>query len=327
MSAALKPKPRKTRVTEALAEIIHGANSLEQTRDSLLLLLPELEPEEIKEIRDKAREVGTWAWVVECACDSEMFKRLESKGDDVGVVAAVDKEAYLKGQSRSTIYRNAQIIDTLGKFLIDQKFADLTEKGFYEQALRAPDAEEALEVFAQKKADNPFFSVADARKAVEEIKETRSAARKAFVESIGGEKRKAMANWLHFDAHPTLDALRLRCPDTRCADDILEIIVQLLERHDGLFIEAAEEALLYAWEKGYNTDSLMSEFTFLPVSEVRRVMLNLQTDGYFIKQPQQWKPDQARGGRVSEWVRTDKPMPKITIKPPTEDYRAKPVAA
>lgn len=322
MSAVLE----RTRVTQALAEIIHGANSLEQTRDSLMVILPELEPEEIKEIREKAREVGMWAWMVECACDREMFRRIE-KEDYGKQVAAVDKEAYMKGQSRSQIYRNAQIFDEAETFLNVQKTTTLQEKGFYEAALRAPDPQEALEVFASKKDENPFFGVRDAHREVEEIKAERQKAREAFVEALGGEKRKAMANWLHFDARPTLDALRQRCPDTRCADDILEMSVQLLERHDGLFIEAAEEALLYAWEKGYNTDTLMSEFTFLPKSEVRRVMLNLQTDGYFVKQPQQWKPDEARGGRVGEWQRTDKPMPKITITLPTEDYRAKPVTA
>lgn len=326
MSAVLKP--RKTRVTEALAEIIHCANNLDLTRESLMVILPELEPDEIKEIREKAREVGTWAWVVECACDSEMLQRIKAKAgdDEQSIVKAVDKEAYMKGQNRSTVYRNAQIFDTFKDFLNVQKFQDLKEKGYYDAALRAPDPEEALEAFAEKKSSNPFFGVRDALKEVEEIKEKRNAARQEFVNAIGGEQRKALAAWLHFDAIPTLDKLKSRCPDPRVSQEIEGMMTELNEGHDVLFIEAAEEAILYAWDQGYYTEQQMADYTFLPVSEVRRVMLNLHTDGYFIEQPQQWKPTQARGSRCKEWKRTNKPMPKITITPPAENFRAQPAA-
>src|SRR5712691_6026212 len=108
MSAILKPREvkneqtRRARTKDAVAQILHEANQLDSSRKSLLTILPDLEDDEIIETRMTARIAGAWAWVVECACDAEMFKREEARRgrgnvdeDEKGRSATARKQAYL----------------------------------------------------------------------------------------------------------------------------------------------------------------------------------------------------------------------------------------
>jgi hypothetical protein len=173
MSTALEPRSKST---AALAEVIDGINRLDQTRRQVLGMLPKLSDEEIVQTRMSARALGVWSWVIECACDAEMMKRVEAKRgrgnkdvEEKGKVAAINKHAYQCGQQPATIYRNAQIYKTFKNVLNDQNNL-LEEKGFYEAALRTPDPAEALEIFAENKDRNAFFSVREAHREAEKLK-------------------------------------------------------------------------------------------------------------------------------------------------------------
>jgi hypothetical protein len=174
MSTALEPLSKNT---EALSEVLDGINRLDQTRRQVLGMLPKLSDEEIVQTRMSARALGVWSWVIECACDAEMMKRVEAKRgrgnkdvEEKGKVAAINKHAYQCGQQPATIYRNAQIYKTFKNVLNDQNNL-LEEKGFYEAALRTPDPTEALEMFAEKKDNNAFFSVREAHREAEKLKQ------------------------------------------------------------------------------------------------------------------------------------------------------------
>lgn len=325
------------RATKAVAQILNLCHTLEGIRDDFLPLLSELDDDTVIQVRMSARAIGVWSWVVECACDADMISRVEKRTGrkdesatrdgfaEEGRESAKRQQAYLDGKSTRTVERNVQIFNTFGLETLVKHGETLQDKGFWIAALSAPDPIEAVETFAEVKADKPFWEVKDAYREIDRIKGAYKEIKEKFVEAIGGEQRKAMADWLFFDARPTIQKLRERCPNPRLAAALKEIDTQLEEQHDVLFIETAEEALLHAYARGHRTEEQMEQITFLPHSEVRRVMLNLQEDGYFVEQPQQWKPDKAKGGRCKEWKRTDKPMPSITIIPPTENGRAIPV--
>ncbi|MBA3766775.1 MAG: hypothetical protein H0W99_07275 [Acidobacteria bacterium] len=174
MTTALEPRSKST---EMLAKIIDGINRLDDARKDLMDTLPHLEDEEIIQTRMGARALGAWSWVIECGCDAEMMKRVEVKRgrgnkdvDQKGKVAAVNKHAYQCGQQPATIYRNVQIYNTFQNVLIVQNNL-LEEKGFYEAALRTDNPPAALEVFAREKDKNVFFSVRDAYREAEKLKQ------------------------------------------------------------------------------------------------------------------------------------------------------------
>lgn len=122
--------------------------------------------------------------------------------------------------------------------------------------------------------------------------------------------RAALANHIQFDALPALVALQGKCPDTAFSSKFYgNFIAELKEHRQVLLDEETEHAILAGWELGHKTEAQLAQFTKTDLSEVRRVMLHLEEDGYFVEQPLEWKPDAAKGGRSKIWRRTPKPLP------------------
>lgn len=312
------------RATKVAAQILHLCHTLEGIRDQFIPLLPELSDKKIIEIRGTARIVGVWAWVVECACDAETLKRVEAqKGgrgnkdeDQEGRLATVRQQAYRDGKGVSTLYQNAQIFNTFGLETILAHGNTLQEKGFWVAALSAPDPVEAVETFAEKKADNPFMEIQDAYKELDPLTEKHNKAKSEFIESFRTVPRKAVGEWLGTVARTAIETLKTACPDPKLAKFWDDTLSQLREREEAMLIEDAEVALFYAWDKGYRTEPQMCDFTGLLHLEIRETMMSLQEKGYFIEQPMQWKPKNARGSRSKEWKRTTKPLPVIRVQAP-----------
>jgi hypothetical protein len=312
------------RAAKAAANILHLCHTLEDIRDEFIPLLPELSDKKIIEIRGTARIVGVWAWVVECACDAETLKRVEArKGgrgkkdeEQEGRLANIRQQAYRDGKGVSTLYQNAQIFNTFGLETILAHGNTLQEKGFWAVALSAPDPIEAVETFAEKKAENPFMEVQDARDEIDPLKQKHDKAKREFVEAFRTVARRAVGEWIRFTARPAIEQLKTSCPDTKLMKFWDDMDNQLAEREEAMLIEDAEPALILAWEKGYRTEPQMSDFTGLLRLEIRETMLNLQEKGYFVEQFQAWKPANARGQRTKEWKRTGKPLPVINVVAP-----------
>lgn len=326
MSANLAEQPKPTipqRTTKVVADILHLCHTLEGIRDQFIPLLPELPDKKIIEIRGAARIVGTWAWVVECACDAETVSRVAAqKGgrgntddEEEGRLATIRQQAYRDGKGVSTLYQNAQIFNTFGLETILSHGNTLQEKGFWVAALAAPDPIEAVETLAEKKADNPFMEVQEAKSALDPLKEKHEKAKAQFVEAFRTVARKAVGDWIRFTARPAVEQLKTSCPDTKLNKFWDDMDSQLQEREEAMLIEDAEVALFYAWDKGYRTEVQMGDFTGLLPLEIRAAMLSLQEKGYFIEQAMQWKPKNARGSRSKEWKRTMKPLPQVHVVP------------
>lgn len=122
--------------------------------------------------------------------------------------------------------------------------------------------------------------------------------------------RQALAHHIEFDAMPALIALQGKCPDPTFSSRFYgAFMADLREHRQVLLDEDTQHAILTGWETGYKTEDQLAAFTKTDLSEVRRLMLQLEEDGYFVEQPLEWKPDQAKGGRSKIWRRTSKPLP------------------
>lgn len=317
----IPPEALALRAKKQASRILGFCNNLESMRDEFLIKLPSLDDDVVIEVRMGARAIGVWAWVVEAACDAEMLARVEAKKggrghkdeEGEGREAAKRQQAYLDGKGTRTIERNAQIINTFGLETIATHGGTLQDKGFWIAAVSAPDPLEAIEALAEKKSDNPFMEVQDAGKVIDELNGKHDKAREQFVEKFRTVSRKAVGEWIRFHARPTIETLKTNCPDTSLLKFFNEVDQNLREREDVMLIEDAEPALILAWQKGYVTEPQMCEFTGLLRLEIRSAMLSLQERGYFEEKKQAWKPANARGTRVMEWRRTDKPLPHFNV--------------
>lgn len=334
MSAVIERRPRLTiqqRATNAAANVLDLCHTLEGMRDDFIPLLPRLDDETVIAVRVGARAVSVWAWVIECACDAEMFKRVDAakpgpKTDeepeeeddaDSGRVKAAGQQAYQDGKSIRTVYRNAQIFNTFGPELFATHGKELQDKGYWIVALDAPDPVEAIEVFAERKAENPFWEVQDAAKEVDAIKGKHEKIKRVFNEKVTTLNRQAASDWLTFTAMPALEQLATSCPAPSLAKIFRDATDECREAVDAIFLNNAQECVLYMWSRGKNTEKLLQDFTCLPRIEIRRVLDELAAKGYFAEKPKAWKSEQGRGTRIMEWHRTDKPMPPLKITLPS----------
>lgn len=328
---ATQDKPqRKTmeeRAQTSAANVLQLCHTLEDIRDDFINVLPRLDDEVVIQVKMGARAVSVWAWVVECACDAEMFARTEAakRGPKVAVaeenledgkLKAAGQQAYQDGKSVRTVYRNAQIFNTFGLEFIATHGKELPDKGFWITALDAPDPHEAIEVFAEKKSENPFMEVKDAQREIDVIKGKHEKAKRMFNEKVTTVGRKAACEWLRFVAEAKLEELVTSCPFPILTKIFLDAKQECKEAADALFLDNAQECVLYIWSQGKNTEKQLQQFTCLPAVEIRRVLEALAEKGYFVERPKAWKSPQGRGTRIMEWHRTDKPMPPLKITLP-----------
>lgn len=331
LTTSTKETPRlsmEQRAQNSAANVLQLCHTLEDIRDDFIEVLPRLEDEVVIQVKMGARAVSVWAWVVECACDAEMFARTEAakrgpktvdvdENEEAGKVKAAGEQAYADGKSVRTVYRNAQLFNTFGLEFIATHGKELPDKGFWITALDAPDPHEAIEVFAEKKAENPFMEVNDARRELDAIKGKHEKAKTLFNEKVTTIGRRAACDWLRFTAEPELDKLATSCPFPVLAKIFRDAQQECREAADALFLDNAQECVLYIWSKGKNTVEQLVNFTCLPRVEIVRVLEALAEKGYFVEKPRAWKTKQGRGTRIMEWHRTDKPLPAFKIELPT----------
>ncbi len=310
--AAVINHPRRT---HALANILNATNKLDQTRESLLTIIPSLLDEEIIETRMSARVAGAWAWVIECACDAEMFKREEARRgrgnvdeEEAGRVATARKQAYLQGVGTSTLYRNAQIFNTFENVLTHEN--NLEDKGFFIAALAAPDPHEAIETFSKQKADNAFFQVKDAWKEVKSAKKKLYQVKNLLAYEASDEKRKALR--AHFEqTRLVLEQRRDACAklDSKLASSTYgSWISDIEDQEDVWFVADTKEAIIRTWKNGNTREDHIATSLGLPLTETRRVLQEMKEEGIFEKARQRGT-DVARGPGQQLWHLVGEPIP------------------
>lgn len=326
MSAILRPKEVKRELKrvqdlekesrEALGRVLNSVNRLEESRKQILEMLPHLPDDEVIETRMNARMAGAWAWVIECACDAEMFKRDEAQRgrgnvdvDEKGRLATARKQAYLQGVGTSTLYRNAQIYNTFKNVLTSGNI-NLEDKGFFIAALAAPDPQEAIESFSEKKADNAFYAVKDAWREVKRAKKKVYEAKNKLAYEANDETRKKLR--AHFDeTQLILEQRREVCAklDSKLASSTYGSWIQeIIDQKDVWFVLDTKEALIKVWRNGNTREDHMATALGIPLTEVHRVVKEMEDDGVFEKSRQRGT-DQARGPGQQLWHLVGEPIP------------------
>lgn len=306
---AVSPSVRQEN-TLILGHIIDGINQLDERKKELLSMLPHLADEEVAQTRMSARALGVWAWVIECACDAEILNRVEARRGrgnkdllEEGRVAAVNKHAYQCGQTPATIYRNAQIYRRFENVLIDQNILD--EKGYYEAALRAPDPERAIEVFAKEKDESPFFSVRDAHREAEKLKKQSEPKPPKLSEDL----QRLHDAKVREDIDLTIAAIKTRNETSvtpllaRLNTRILEKLEWQRERTEQGDFDKIKEAITDGYQTGEQIFEWLSDRLFLMTDEEFDDRLIGMIDAKVIKMTKQGgKPDNARGDRTRMYV-------------------------
>lgn len=169
--------------TLSLVQAVGNAQALaaiETETAALIESLPNLSLDELSDMRNRAKTLGRCAWLIECAVDAELLRRMRLTGGrgkaDVegrGITAAVKERAEELGVDARTVFRNAQIHNTFFKAEDDAPettvidHSSLEEKSYYELALRSTDPKATLRKFEEARQQDPEFDTRAARKMVQ----------------------------------------------------------------------------------------------------------------------------------------------------------------
>lgn len=155
MSELVPVSPQEQAVSLTFSHL----NAVEESANNLLALLPQMTDEQLVQTYQYSKTVGKHAWRIECAAHFEIVRRDERRD---AKKAYIEQMAQEMGVSATTVYRNAQLHE------MAERNRDVTpnveDKSLYEEALRAKDkADEAIELIATKKANDPRYSTRQAR--------------------------------------------------------------------------------------------------------------------------------------------------------------------
>lgn len=315
MSALLHEAPKAN--TQALSKIFSHLNKLEKLETDVIGLLPDLSDDEVIETRTYAKLLGKSAWKIEIACDAEIWNRTKAacgRGnkdvDEDGILAAVNKRAAEIGCSARTVYNNKQLFDTFREEILANVCNNLDEKSFFLAALAAPDPHKAIEEFAAKKMDDPFFSARDAFKAAKSAKRAVYSAKNKLSTESSNETRRRLRS--HFDeTRLMLEQRRDACAklDSKLASSTYGSWIQEIEdQEDVWFVEDAKEAAIKTWHNGNTREDHMATALGLPLPEMHRIMQDLEDQGVFEKSRQRGT-DAARGPGQQLWHLIGEPIP------------------
>lgn len=168
--------------TETFGNLFDYLNRLEEFQETVIELIPFASDEQLQQTKERGVAMGGAGWRIVAACDAEILARTRKlvggRGnkdtEGVGKTAAVKERAKQTQKSDAQVYRNAQIVNTFGKSILNVQNPLLDDKGFYEAALRAPNPKKAIRLFEKEKHDNPNFSVRDAFRLAKELKSNRT---------------------------------------------------------------------------------------------------------------------------------------------------------
>lgn len=159
--------------------VLHWMDDLETKARAIINDIPSLEDEQLHLIHDQAASLGHWSWKIQAAARKEILYRAEKKVGgrgrkditEEGRKAVAKKLAHQLGVHPRTIMEDAAIASTFfpetsggSTTSLEQQasYEHLTEKDYFRAALRADDPHEAIEYFAERKAENPTYSTTDA---------------------------------------------------------------------------------------------------------------------------------------------------------------------
>lgn len=177
--------PTAPKAETAIGQVLSFFNIMDASTDRIIEHIPLMSDDDLVHVRGYARSLDRTSWRIEIAVDAEILSRAKLRGgrghkdeEGEGRMAALERAADWARVHPDTIRRNAAIyqafFDDPEQTIVDVHDT-LTQKSYYEIALRADDPVAALRVFAEKKKADYKFSVRDARRwvAVGDVEEVR----------------------------------------------------------------------------------------------------------------------------------------------------------
>lgn len=313
MSANLHPVSAPS---HALAKIFNHLNKLDKLETDVIDLLPALTDDEVVETRAYSKLLGKTAFKIELACDAEIWNRTKAncgRGnvdvEEVGILAAVKKRASEIGCGESTIRKNAQLYNQFKKVLSTEH--NLDEKGFYQAAIASPDPDGFIELMAQKKAEYPTYSVAEAWREVKKAQGKLIERRNEMAYEVNNELRLKLR--AHFDETRLMLEQRqagASALDPELAQKFYASWIQEIADQADVWNELdMQDAAVATWHKGNTREDHMATALGLPGYEMRRIMKNLERDGVFEKVRQRGS-DVGRGPGQQLWHLIGQPIPR-----------------
>jgi hypothetical protein len=308
-------------IAETFGTLFNYLDRLEEFENTVIELLPYGTDEEVEQTRIRARALGKAGWRIECACDAVLLSREPLKGgrgridiEGVGRIAAARDEGKKKGKVASTVRRNAQIFNTFKTVLNDQHSL-LDDKGFFEAALRAPNAKKAIKMFEKERSENPNFSVGDAFKLAKNLKESQT---KVEIPDVPNYLDPHFKSFL-LDVENTLLSFKNRCP--RPEFEIrLDQWIRSTRFERARTPQSDYEAVKKQIDEGACTVEEIAEEVYLSASEINGLCIQIvgckrPTKDEDLREagtPYEWRPigvntDVAKGSRTYGTFRKDAP--------------------
>lgn len=285
-----------------------------QITASLLQDLVNIADDEIVELRLTARKLGIYAWVLECACDAEIWERHKpfrgSPGkpdtEGVGIVAAIRVRAREVDCNPKTIQSNYRIYRTFREQL-NESLPIIPEKDFYSIALKYKEnPTDALNLFINERQKDPYFKPADARRLL---------ARKMADEKISHSETVTDDNDVkqHISSVITkINDFKREAPDKRLITSYYEEWCrQLSEYLEDYSLSINEEKVFRAIERGHHKESQIAAYSQLPIRTVSLILNELEQRGECESVTQRGETEVARGGHIKLWHRIGEPTGDI----------------
>lgn len=245
-----------------------------------------LSEEDLNEVRLLVKIESAKNWIVECACDAEIwvrhskFKSAPGRSDigGVGLTSAIAKRAKSFGCSPKTIRLNARIFTEFNGRL-NNTVQTLPDKGFYQAALKHSDPQEALDSFIEHKFSQPKFNPAAAERLITELRRVAEEEKQVFIQNNFSEKEKELRRHI-IHAIAEIRKLKGLCPDESFKDQFYEDFLQDLQDHlDMMFDTKAAIIFREAWAKGHRKIKEITDYTGLSNAEVEHVIIQLKIGG------------------------------------------------
>lgn len=254
---------RLQRLLQAGADVISAISGA--TEDELLLA------------RKSCASLG---WRTEVALDAALVNVSHAKRgrgnvdiDGVGVKAAIQKQAQAMKVSASTIKLNVRIFNTFLKNELNCR-PNLTEKGYFQAALRHDNPERAIRYFDSQVSSKSDFSVSDAFRWASKKPEQLATATSPLADHIKWAKREIVR-------------VKESCPDKKFGERFYDPLIQDLEDHLTYMSEEEHEQLCRkAWENGNHREGQLVKATGLDSKHVRAAMLRLSEQNEFWEVPE-----------------------------------------
>lgn len=278
---------------------------------NLVQTLSGISDAEVSHVRRTAQKLGIYAWILECACDAEIWSRHEqfksapgrSDTEGTGLMPAVRRRVEEVGYSPKTIRLNYRIFRTF-KDRLRETVHILPEKDFYIAALKYKEnPNQALDIFIEERKKNAHFRPIDAKRllAVKVVQE-----RIAQIDETV-EVQDTIRD--HVDiVISRINEFKRDAPDRRLVTSFYEEWCrQLKEYLEDYSLTVNEEKILRAIERGNHKESQIASYTQLPIKSVSLILNELEEKGECESVLQRGETEVARGGHIRLWHKIGDP--------------------